>query len=466
MLSHKPNVLLIVTDDQRYDTIHGLGNDDIITPHLDALVHEGTACRNAYIPCGLTGAVCMPSRAMLHTGKGLFSIYGNGETIPICDTLLGECLRGNGYHAFGTGKWHNGPPSFTRSFDEGTNAFFSGMWDHWNVPVCRYDPSGQYDNVVNFVMDFYHSHDTTQIHCDEFKPGVHSSTLLADSTIEFIDRYDGKKPFFCYTAFLAPHDPRTMPKKYLDMYAGRPVALPRNFMTEYPVSYGEMDVRDETLAPYPRTSKRIVSELTDYYAMITHLDDEIGRIVGALKERGFYDDTLIILCGDNGLGMGSHGFMGKQNHFEHSVKVPLVFVGPGIPRDHVVDAKLFLYDVFPTICDLLGVSVPSSVEGRSFKRCLFSDDGHRDELYFAYGASIRSLRCGAFKLSEYLDKEGRRSTLLFDIEHDPDELHDLSDDDSSRPLLLALREKLFAVATDLGDTDRAESKGFWERYRR
>jgi arylsulfatase A-like enzyme len=458
----KPNILFIVTDDQRYDTIQALGNKEIITPNLDALVKDGTSFTNAYIPCGLTGAVCMPSRAMLNTGMNLYDLEGNGETIPEKHVLLGEHLRNNGYHAFGTGKWHNGPPAFTRSFDEGDNAFFSGMWDHWNVPVCRYDPTGQYDNVINFVSDFYHGKDVTKIHCDAFNPGVHSSELLTDTTIEFLENYKKDEPFYCYTAYLAPHDPRTMPQKFLDAYEDRTITLPENFMPEYPVAYGETRMRDELLTPYPRTQERTLSELKDYYAMITHLDYEIGRILTVLKEKGLYENTVIILCGDNGLGVGSHAFMGKQNHFEHSIKVPLVFKGPGLPKNHTVASKVFLYDIFPTLCDYLGLDIPASVNGKSFFECFTKQKEHRTSLYYSFGSTLRSIRVGDFKLSEYLGEKGERSTLLFNISEDPLELNNLYFETSEK--VRELREELKKTRDAVGDTTRSESIAFWQKF--
>ncbi|WP_169310041.1 sulfatase-like hydrolase/transferase [Parasphaerochaeta coccoides] len=462
MSEKAPNILFIVTDDQRYDTINALGNEEIITPNFDRLVSEGTSFLNAYIPCGLTGAVCMPSRAMIHTGKGLYGLQGNGEDIPCQDTLLGEHLIRHGYHAFGTGKWHNGPSSYTRSFTEGDNAFFSGMWDHWNVPVCKHDPTGEYDNVINFVMDFYNAKDVTKIYCDSFNPGIHSSNLLADTTIQFLENYEGTAPFFCYTAFLAPHDPRTMPQEFHNMYDGRKVSVPANFLPEYPVSYGDGRIRDEMLAPYPRTPERIIAELTDYYAMITHVDHEIGRILDVLRKKGLYEDTLIIFCSDNGLGLGSHAFMGKQNHFEHSIKVPLIFAGSGIPRGRTVTANVYLHDIYPTLCELLGLDIPASVEGRSFLKCFSTNVQHREELYYSYGSTIRSIRSGDYKLMEYIGLNGERSSLLYDIAHDSMELHDLFAPDE--PLVAELRTRLLVVREQEGDVNRPESRMFWERY--
>lgn len=149
------NILFILTDDQRYNTITACGNPDIKTPNMDRLVREGTCFSHAFIPGGTSGAVCMPSRAMLNTGRTLFHLKGEGQSIPADHTCMGEVFRQAGYETFGTGKWHNGTEAYARSFSCGDNIFFGGMWDHWNVPTCCYDPTGQYDNEVNFVVNFF-----------------------------------------------------------------------------------------------------------------------------------------------------------------------------------------------------------------------------------------------------------------------------------------------------------------------
>ena len=131
----RPNVLFLLTDDQRYGTIHALGNDEISTPNLDALVRRGMAFTRAHIPGGTASAVCMPSRAMLNSGRTLFHLEECGKNIPECDTTMGESFLRAGYHSVGIGKWHNGVGSYARSFDDGADVFFGGMWDHWNVPV-------------------------------------------------------------------------------------------------------------------------------------------------------------------------------------------------------------------------------------------------------------------------------------------------------------------------------------------
>ena len=131
----QPNILFFFTDDQRFDTIHALGNEQIVTPNLDRLVENGTAFTNAYIMGGSCPAVCMPSRAMLMTGRTLYHLHEQGQGIPEEHVLLGETLQKAGYVTFGTGKWHNGPAAYARSFTDGAEIFFGGMNDHWNVPA-------------------------------------------------------------------------------------------------------------------------------------------------------------------------------------------------------------------------------------------------------------------------------------------------------------------------------------------
>lgn len=429
MEKKRPNIIIIATDDQRAGTIHRLGNKDIITPNMDRLCKDGISCSHAYVPGGYTGAVCMPSRCMFHTSRMLSHLFDKGAVVPESHVLLGEVLKKNGYYCFGTGKWHNSPEAFTRAFNSGKDAFFGGMWDHWNVPLCNYDPLGNYDNRINFVANFFESNKKIEINCDYFKPGVHSSELLADTTVDFIDSYDGDKPFFIYTAFLAPHDPRTMPEKYRRLYDDVDIELPLNMMDEYPVPYDGSGMRDEELTKYPRKLSDSVNELKDYYAMITHLDDNIGRILSALDRKGIYEDTVIVLFGDNGLSLGSHGFMGKQNLYENAISVPLVFKLPGLKKNCIYDGNIYLMDTYPTLCEYLGIEIPESVEGRSYLKALSLDEDSspRESMYYTMMDRARAVKEGRYKLTLYYDpRSGRKQTVLYDLEKDPEELEDLS----------------------------------------
>jgi len=217
-MKNRPNILFLFTDDQRHDTIRCLANELIHTPNIDRLVGSGSAFTRAYIPGGSCAAVCMPSRAMLHTGRSLFRLEGSGESIPRAHALLGETLRQAGYHCYGIGKWHNGTEAFARSFDDGAEIFFGGMDDHWNVPACRFDPTGAYKQRHPVTRQPFRSNKVEYRICDHIVPGKHSSELFSDAAIDFLSNYRRKQPFFLYLSYMAPHDPRTMPERFLRMY--------------------------------------------------------------------------------------------------------------------------------------------------------------------------------------------------------------------------------------------------------
>jgi arylsulfatase A-like enzyme len=455
-MSSRPNVVLLFTDDQRFNTIRALGNPQIHTPNMDGLVERGTAFTHACIPGGTSQAVCMPSRAMLNTGRTLFHLQGAGGQIPAEHTTLGEAFRAAGYLTFGVGKWHNGKPAFHRSFSAGGEIFFGGMADHWNVPVYNFDPTGRYDQRCLYVEDFFHSNKTRERHCDHIHAGRHSTDIISDTGIRFLRDHPKGTPYLLYLSFLAPHDPRTMPGKFLEMYPPARIDVPANFMPQHPFDNGELRVRDEDLAAFPRTPEEIRRHLADYYGMISHLDDRIGQILDAVRARGELDNTIVVLCGDNGLALGQHGLMGKQNLYEHSIRVPLVFSGPGIPAGAASDALVYLLDIFPTLCRLTGTPVPATVEGRD----VFAG-AQRDALYLAYTDKHRGVRTRRHKLIEYVVDGRRAMTQVFDVQADPLETTNLAGD---ARLVAALRRELFRLRDEWDDRASKWGATFWDGF--
>jgi len=463
MMKRKPNIVFILTDDQRYDTIGALGNKEIKTPNINELVREGFSFTNAHIPGGTCGAVCMPSRAMIHSGRFLFSLKEEGQSIPKEHITLGEILQNVGYSTYGIGKWHNGTESFNRSFADGDEIFFGGMWDHWNVPANHYDPTGNYKKAAEFTTDFYHSNMTEKMRCDHINIGSHSTTIFGDAACNFIDNYNKDNPFFLYTAFMAPHDPRTMPKKFLTMYNLENIELPQNYEPNHKFNFGVRHVRDELLEEYPRQKNAIRQHILEYYAMITHLDYEIGRIVKALKKNGVYKNTIIVLAGDNGLALGQHGLMGKQNNYEHSVRVPLIFAGPCIPKNKKSTAHTYLMDIYPTLLDLVDIEVPNTVEAQSLVKCFDGRSEIRESLYLAYTDLMRSVKKGKYKLIEYAS-DYIRKTQLFDLSHDPMEMKDLSGDEKYSKIIDELRRELFILRDTTNDKSHALGDKYWKCY--
>ena len=462
----KKNILFLFADDMKYSTIHALGNPEIKTPNLDELVRTGTSFVNAHIPGGSFAAVCMPSRAMLNTGRSLFHINHFGESIPEEHALLGETFLKNGYNSFGTGKWHNCTRSYARSFNDGAEIFFGGMYDHWKVPVYHFDETKEYPNRRQDVMNPAFDNYTLPRIYDHINGGVHSTDLFANAACDYLKNYNSDKPFYMYVAYMAPHDPRSMPQEFRDMYKLEEISLPVNFYKEHPFDFGVKNVRDECLLPLPRDEEAVKKEIRDYYAMISHLDSTVGKIISTLKETGKYEDTIILFSADNGLAVGEHGLLGKQSNYEHSIKVPFIISGPGIPQNEIRDSYIYLFDIFPTLCEYADIPVPDTVEGKSFKAVI--DNGSlrtRDYIFASFGDKVRSIKDYEYKLIEYKCGDMRR-TQLFHIKEDPMEMNDLFWNKDVQPIVQHMREKLYEYMKEWGDLDTEEGQRFWLEYKK
>lgn len=459
----RPNVLVLLTDDQRFDTIAALGNEKVHTPNLDRLVRRGTSFTRAAIMGGSCGAVCMPSRAMLHTGRTLYRIADKGETIDPAHVTLGEHLARNGYSTWACGKWHNGREAFARSFGGGAEIFFGGMADHWNVPVYDYDPSGKYDATLPCCKDAFHSNELEHRHADHIRCGVHSSTLLADAAVQALREQSGDRPFFLYVAFLAPHDPRTMPQRFRERYDPDRIELPPNYLPVHPFDNGSLAGRDEELESWPRTEQAIRRHVAEYYGMISHLDHEIGRILDVLEAGGLGESTIVVLAGDNGLACGQHGLMGKQSLYEHSVRVPLIFAGPGIPADARREQFCYLSDIYPTLCDLADLDIPDTVEGRSLRPDIQRDAPGPATRYHCFQRVQRAVRDGRYKLIEYV-VDGWRRTQLFDLREDPWEMRNLAGERAASAELARLRKELVRLRDEHDDHRAGQGGDFWAGF--
>ncbi len=413
----RPNVLILFTDDQRFNTVHSLGNEEIRTPNMDRLVREGTAFTHAQTMGGMHGALCAPSRAMLMTGRSLFNLQESGDVIPESHVMMPTQFASAGYKTFGTGKWHNNKQAFNRGFQSGKNIYFGGM--HWPQDGGHEGP-------------WLHDYDESAMYPDSTREqrGPFSSTLFADAAIEFIrSRNEADSPFFAYVAFSSPHDPRTPPEPYASWYQADSVSLPSNFAPQHPFDNGELAVRDELLLPHPRTPEAVRKEIALYYGMVSEVDAQIGRILDVLDETGVREKTIVVFAGDNGLAVGSHGLLGKQNLYDHSMRVPLVIAGPGVPKNERRDALVYLLDLFPTIAGLADVKIPSTVDGRNLSSAIQNSEAPvRDAVFYAYKNIQRGVRTSDnWKLIAY-DVNGESHRQLFDLASDPDELTNLADD--------------------------------------
>ncbi|MEF8884651.1 MAG: sulfatase-like hydrolase/transferase [Haloarculaceae archaeon] len=456
MSTSRPNVVLITADDQRFDTVDAVHDTAIATPNLDRLVESGCAFTRAHNMGSEHGAVCVPARSMIHSGRSLFHLDGPGGMTTEHRTLP-EAFGGAGYRTFATGKWHNGPEAFNRCYDEGRDVFFGGMGNHWNVPVTDRHPLDEYpeDRPHRFLPGDGGPRPRRQTY-ERYSSGTHSSELFADALTEFLDDHNvssDNRPFFAYAAFMAPHDPRTCPGEYHAMYDPRDVDLPENFAEAHPFDNGYLHTRDEDLASHPRDPDETRRHIADYYAMVTHLDAQVGRVLDALARLGERENTLVVFTADHGLAVGQHGLLGKQNVYDHSVRVPLVFSGPGVPAGERRDAFTYHHDLYPTLADLAGLETPGSVDGESLVPAIVDDaDGPRDTVFTAFGDTQRAVRTDRYKLVEY-DVGGESHTQLFDVVEDPGETESLADDPEHADTLARLRDDLADWRERVDDPD-------------
>lgn len=449
-----PNLLFLFADDYTYDAIHALGNDIVQTPNLDRLVSQGTHFTQAFNMGGWNGAVCVASRAMIITGKTLWEAkalsdqWAKKQELEKANHSWGKLLEQQGYRTYMSGKWHvaidpnkvfqtvrHVRPGMPRDFfrkkgKKGYNRPQAGEVDHWRA-----------DDTLNGGF---------------WEGGKHWSEVLKDDALDFLeDSSHSDKPFFMYLAFNAPHDPRQSPKSFLDLYPIENIPLPDNWLPEYPYKDGignPTTLRDEALAPFPRTPLAIKTHLREYYAIISHLDEQIGKILEALEKSGKADNTYIFFTGDHGLSVGKHGLLGKQSMFDHSIRVPLIVAGPGIPKNKKIDHEVYLQDIMPTSLELGRIELPPAIKFKSFLKLIKGKDDtspYPEGIYGAYIDRQRMIRKNNFKLMVYPKIQ---KTLLFDLKNDPLEMHDLSEKIEYQATLKKLYHSLVFLQTKMEDT--------------
>jgi arylsulfatase A-like enzyme len=412
--ARRPNILFILSDDQRFDTIHALGNSEIKTPNLDRLVRRGFHFNNAYCQGALIPAVCAPSRTMLMTGRSLFHIPQPNAKSYDGPTLAGVFNQA-GYATLHVGKRGN-------SFIVGNEAFEKFIYCDQGVR----EVAGQGTD----------------------SPQARQPQIVADAALEFLRQHKGDRPFFIYLAPHYPHDPRVAPQQFHALYDPAKLTLPPNFMPQHPFDNGELYVRDEMLAPHPRTPEEMRRHLADYYTCITHFDHHIGRLLDALRETGHADDTLIVFTSDQGLAVGGrHGLMGKQNLYEH-FKSPLVVAGPGVKLGKS-EALVYLFDLFPTLCDLAGIKAPQECEGASLVPVMNGQKKQvRSRLFAAYREVQRMVRDERWKLIWYPQVNRFQ---LFDLAKDPWEMNNLAERPEQAARLKELKQALAEEQKRYGD---------------
>lgn len=420
----RPNILFLFADDQRADTIAALGNPIIQTPNLDRLVKGGLSFHRAYMQGGLNGATCVPSRAMLLSGRTLFRC----DEKLVRDETWPAAFGRAGYTTFITGKWHNGVPSIPRSFQIARSMFTGGMSNPMKAQLVTF---------------------TDGIASKPITAPQHACAVFAEEAIRFLQEHN-EGPFFAYVPFDAPHDPHIVPEDFPTHYDAAKMPLPPGFLPQHPWDNGEMSIRDEKLLPWPRPLEQVRAMTAEYYRYISYLDSQIGRILDALEASPYAKNTLVVFSADSGVARGGHGLIGKQNVYEDSLRVPLIISGPGIPAGRQTDAMCYLFDVLPTLGKLCQVSGPTTSEGVEFTATLHDPaKPARSRLMFAYKDVQRAVRDGRWKLIRYpqVDK-----TQLFDLQSDPFETNNLASQPAQAGKIAELTALLEKEMQHDGDT--------------
>ena len=430
-IQERPNIVFLFADDQRADTIGAHGNSHIRTPNLDQIAREGFSFRQNYCAGSFSGAVCVASRAMLMTGQHWMNLptnkpasnWGNTKILP---ALLSS--EGN-YRTFIVGKWHNGRSTLDKSFHNGRSIYMGGMANHADFRV---------QDLSEGKLG------------PKREAGGFSSTVFADEAVKFIQSTKSDRPFFLYVAFMAPHDPRNPPEKYREMYYKQRPPLPENFLPQHPFQNAPQATsgRDESLAPWPRTNEIISNQLCEYYGLVTHLDEQVGRVLTALKESPHDKNTIVIYTADHGLAIGSHGLLGKQNVYEQSMRCPLMVRGPGIPAGKSSDSLTYVHDLYATICDLAKIETPT-VDSQSLLPIINGENRSvRDSLFLPFQNNQRAVRNERWKLHVYPRINHR---LLFDLKNDPHELKNLAEDPSHKTVMSKMETLMISWREQLDD---------------
>ncbi len=416
--AEKPNVLFLFSDDQRADAI-GAFNPAVKTPNIDKIVERGFAFTNAYCLGANSPAVCTPSRNMLLSGRAYFRYAGTPEQMKATKNLAPA----------------DGPNFATAFKSAGYQTYHHGKKGNTATAI-----------QATFETNKYLANDEAERRSGE--PGKE----LSEAAITFLRERTAAKeqrPFFMYLAFANPHDPRVAAEKYMAQYDRAKIPLPKNYRPQHPWNIGSNTIRDEQLAPWPRTPDEIRKHLHDYYAVMTCLDGYIGKVLATLTELGLDKTTIVVWSADHGLAMGSHGLMGKQNVYDAGYKAPLIFAGPGIAHGSS-PALCYLLDILPTAIDLAGGTAPKDIDGLSLRPVIDGKaKGVRDSLFLSYLDFQRAVRDERWKLILF-PKIAKRE--LFDLASDPDEMKNLAEDPAQAARIAELTTKLRDWQKRLGDT--------------
>ncbi len=429
-----PNVLLIVTDHWPARLLGAAGHQVVHTPTLNSLCRNGVRFTNCYSE----HPVCIPARRTLMTGT---SARTHGDRrfqdrleMPPLPTLA-QTFRDAGYQAYAVGKTHTYPQRDRIGFDDiqldDEGRTLHGVTDDYEIFL---GDKGFLGRQFGHGMS-NNAYTTTPWHLPE---EVHATNWATDTLARYIRRRDPKRPGFWYLGYRHPHPPLVPPQRILEHYAG--VEMDRKVVGDW--------ARDTSQLPYHLqgvSARSVYSQREEeaarrgFYALCTHIDQQIGSLIGTIREEGILDDTIIMFTSDHGDMLGNHNLWAKQTFYEWSAGIPMIVMGTRNCRQvgfgRTDDRLVCLKDVMPTLLDLCGIPVPESVEGLSM-----INGSQRETLYGEFGESGHCSRMVRDRTHKLIYYPTGNTFQLFDIENDPDEMVDLSQDRGQRERIGRLKK--------------------------
>ena len=455
-MTERPNILWLCTDQQRYDTIHSLGNPLVRSPNVDKLVEQGVAFTQAYCQ----SPVCAPSRASFLTGRypRTTGCRQNGQQISPMEVLISRMLANVGYRCGLAGKLHLSSCSDGKVEKRVDDCYHDFHWSHHPQPDWQENEYSQWLEAHGTSWEELYQGPSTGYVKEGVPAEFHQTTWCAEKAVEFIERNTQQPWMFSFNCF-DPHHPFDPPTEYLKKYDPAEMPLPKVGPND-PASKTSFQQLDSVWA-HNSPGEFHTEAITDddrrqvaaaYYAMCELIDDQVGRIMQTLDRTGQRENTIVIFMSDHGEMLGDHGIYFKGPHFyDEAVRVPLIISWPDRFKSGLKVAGLTeLVDLVPTLLESCGLPIPSRVQGRSLVPHLTGDADpavHRGHVYCEYlnswthgDAYGTMLRTTDEKIVVY---HGTDQGELYDLRSDPDEFHNLWDDPTHRDMQLRLMKRCF-----------------------
>ena len=479
MQQKRPNIVLFMTDQQRYDTIAALGYPFMHTPHIDRLVNDGVSFSN----CFVTAASCAPSRASFFTGYYPHTT-GINKNADLWRHSWVENLADAGYYCVNIGKMHTYPWETPLGFHErfvveNKDRYLEGryLFDRWDMFL-------QSRGVVKQQREFYRRLADYRERLGAFTwdlpEDTHPDTFVGDLACWWLQNKPVDEPFFLQIGFPGPHPPYDPVPRYLDHYRDKQIPAARvteQSLEGQPAAQKELrthntEVDHDSVAWSKNPTPEQIRRLREHYlANVTMIDEKVGAVIETLRERGLLENSIIVFTSDHGDSLGDHGHIQKWTMYDEITRVPLVVVDPGAPDNagKRVDALCQHFDIVPYLFERAGVPVPDTWEAESVAPYL---DGTASatrarEYVFAEQAQdfiltgtrfMTMIRSREWKLVHYAD-EGDEGEL-YDLSSDPDELQNLYHDSSHRKVRDKMLSELlkWRILSDVRTADWAADR--------